>query len=138
MASLIDNFVEENNPLLIEIQKIKERLDLLENKFSNEIQKRRGPKTKLKTSYDLVEEYKSIQDIIFIERDSNDSNFEMIIISNDDDNVSGVIEITIDKMKELLKGIDKSDQYINISDYNLCNKLAKRDNLGDWVLTVHK
>ena len=135
--SLVESYIKEQNPALIEIEKLKARIALLEQKFENEISKRRGPKTKNKNIAPVVEKFQDISDIIFIEKENpEDKNEAIIIHKNGDDKTAPIISFSDETLKELLDTIANSDvgTYITIKDYKILNKVAQKDEIGDWLV----
>ena len=67
--SLITSFVGESNPLLLEFEKLKERVNQLELLFNNEIQKKRGPKSKLKDKGKIIIEVPHAEDFLLLQEE---------------------------------------------------------------------
>ena len=140
MASLVTSFVKKENPLLDELEKLRERVSLLEIKFQNEIQKKRGPKSKIKESYLPYEIAHELDNIIFIERESPNDNFQLIIINkNSNTNTAPIIELTTKQMKTFIQNVEnvKIGDIIDINDYEIINKFAQQDEMGDWLISVN-
>ena len=137
--SLVESYVKESNPLLVEIERLKSRLAALERKFDNEISKRRGPKTKHKNIDTEVDNTQEIKDVIFIEKESPDDKNELIVIHNNgNDKSAPIIELSNNQLEHLISAISSAEvgDYVTITDYKVLNKIAQKDDLGDWLLPV--
>ena len=140
MTSLVTSFVKKENPLLDELDKLRERISLLEIKFQNEIQKKRGPKSKNKDSYLPYEIAHELENIIFIEKESTNDNFQLIIINKKSNtNTAPIIELTIDQMISFIQNVEntKIGDIIDIIDYEIINKFAQQDEMGDWLISMN-
>jgi hypothetical protein len=137
--SLVESYVKESNPLLVEIERLKSRLAILEQKFNNEISKRRGPKTKHKNGDTEVDNAPEIKDVIFIEKESPDDKNELIVIhKNGNDKSAPIIELSNTQLDNLISAITAAEvgDSVIIADYKVLNKIAQKDELGDWLLPV--
>ena len=138
--SLVESYLKESNPLLVEIEKLKTRLATLEQKFDNEISKRRGPKTKHKNIDAEVDNAQEIKDVIFIEKESPEDKNELIVIHNNgNDKSAPIIELTNHQLDKLIEAISSAaiGDYVTLTDYKVLNKIAQKDELGDWLLPVN-
>lgn len=138
--SLITSFVGESNPILLEFEKLKERVNQLELLFNNEIQKKRGPKSKMKDNYQSYDISHDLENIIFIEREDINENYQLIIVDkNSSTNSAPIIELTDNQMLKLIEMCEnnKVGDTIDIIDYEIINKFAQKDEMGDWLICIN-
>ena len=125
--SLVESYLKESNPLLVEIEKLKTRLATLEQKFDNEISKRRGPKTKHKNVDAEVDNAQEIKDVIFIEKESPEDKNELIVIHNNgNDKSAPIIELTNHQLDKLIEAISS----VEIKGYFGLRKVM--DSIFSW------